>query len=114
MAAADILRSCPPGEYFFAGNREPSKPYSTFSHGKAALNRRTNAGKWRLHDLRHSAQTIMEEAGVFPHVVDRVLNHSTPGMGGRYGHHNWIAEKLDALEKLADLIAKIVEDSATA
>jgi hypothetical protein len=35
-------------------------------------------------------------------------------MGGRYGHHNWIAEKLDALEKLADLIAKIVEDSATA
>jgi hypothetical protein len=56
----------------------------------------------------------MEEAGVFPHVVDRVLNHSTPGMGGRYGHHNWITEKLDALERLATLLANIVEGGTAA
>jgi hypothetical protein len=51
----------------------------------------------------------MEEAGVLPHIVDRVLNHSTPGMAGRYGHHNWIEEKRDALERLATLLRTIVE-----
>jgi hypothetical protein len=50
----------------------------------------------------------MEEVGVLPHVVDRVLNHSTPGIGGRYGHPNWITEKLDALERLAALVFDIV------
>jgi integrase len=114
VAAADILRSCPDGEYFFPGQRDPSKPYSTFTHGKAALDRHTNTGNWWLHCLRHTAQTVMEEAGVLPHVVDRVLNHSTPGMAGRYGRHNWVEEKRDALERLAAFITKIVEGSASA
>jgi hypothetical protein len=53
-------------------------------------------------------------AGVLPHVIEKVLNHATPGIAGVYQHHNWLEEKRDALEKLAALLASIVEGSATA
>jgi hypothetical protein len=47
-------------------------------------------------------------------VVEKVLNHVTPGIAGVYQHHNWLEEKRDAMEKLADLIAKIVEGNTAA
>jgi hypothetical protein len=30
---------------------------------------------WRLHDLRRTVATRMNELGVLPHVVEAVLNH---------------------------------------
>jgi integrase len=109
QAAAEILRSCPDGEWFFPGFRDPRKPFTTFGHAKAALDRRTNTGRWKLHFARHTAQTIMEEIGIRPDIIDRCLNHSTGGMAGRYGHHTWEEEKRDALERLATLLKSIVE-----
>jgi integrase len=103
-----ILGASPDGQWFFPGERDPSRPFRSFTHGKEALDRRTNTAPWRIHDLRHTAQTIMEEIGVLPHVVDQVLNHKTPGMRGRYGHHNWIEEKKDALTRLATAVFDIV------
>jgi hypothetical protein len=112
-AAAAVLRSCPEGEWFFAGSRD-GQPYWNFARHKTELDRQLNIPHWTLHDLRRTAATLMVRAGVLPHVVEKVLNHVTPGIAGVYQHHNWLEEKRDALERLARLLAKIVEGSATA
>ena len=44
--------------------------------------RREVRGVWRLHDLRRTVATGMQAAGVLPHTVAAVLNHSTAGLFG--------------------------------
>jgi hypothetical protein len=51
----------------------------------------------------------MTRAGVLPHVVEKVLNHVTPGIAGVYQHHNWLEEKKAAMEALAQLLTSIVK-----
>jgi integrase len=55
-------------------------------------------GHWTLHDLRRTAATLMERAGVLPHVIEATLNHKVRGVAGVYRRHNFIEEKLAALE----------------
>lgn len=61
-----------------------------------------------LHDLRRTAATLMERAGVLPHVIEAVLNHKVRGVAGVYRRHNFVEEKRDALERLANCIHGIV------
>jgi integrase len=67
-----------------------------------------NIPHWTLHDLRRTAATLMERAGVLPHVIDKVLNHVTRGVAGVYARHNYIEEKRDAVERLSALLHEIV------
>jgi len=54
---------------------------------------------WTIHDLRRTAGTLMEEAGVPPHVIDLgVLHQKRKGISRTYMHHNYTAEKKDAVE----------------
>ena len=46
--------------------------------------------------LEHSAMREVE-----PHVAERVLNHTQPGVAGVYDRHAYLHEKRDALEKWA-------------
>ena len=50
----------------------------------------------------------MERAGVLPHVIEAVLNHKVRGVAGVYRRHNFVEEKRDALERLANCIHGIV------
>ena len=50
----------------------------------------------------------MARAGVSSDIAERVLGHVIPGVRGVYDRHSYITEKLDALEKLAALISKIL------
>jgi integrase len=104
--ALELLASCPEGEWYFPGDR--SEVYSAFSNGKEELDALTNVEGWRLHDLRRTAATLMERAGVLPHVIEATLNHKVRGVAGVYRRHNFIEEKTDALEKLSALLHDIV------
>lgn len=56
---------------------------------------------WRLHDLRRTAASGMARLGVAPHVVEKVLNHSTGQLGGLaavYIRHGFQDEKRAALD----------------
>jgi integrase len=103
-AAAGLLASCPPGEWYFAGRRK--EPYSAWTRGKSELDALLNIEHWVLHDLRRTAATLMERAGVLPHVIDKTLNHVARGVAGVYARHNYIEEKKAALEALASLLAQ--------
>lgn len=65
------------------------------------------------HDLRRSAATLMEEAGVSPFVVGHVLNHvsiTKASITSRvYARYNYEKEKREALDILAARVAAIIE-----
>jgi integrase len=67
--------------------------------------------RWTVHDLRRTSRSLMSRAGVQPDVAERVLGHAIPGVRGTYDRHEYLAEKRDALEKLAGLIDSIINPS---
>jgi integrase len=98
-------------------------PFSAFGKSKAALDkavldamrRREPKGtkaaplpNWTLHDLRRTAKTLMARAGVRPDISERVLGHVIAGVEGTYDRHSYADEKRDALEKLAAMIERIL------
>lgn len=57
------------------------------SHTFRAILERAGLPRVRFHDLRHTAATLLLEAGVHPRVVAERLGHSTPALVmNTYGH----------------------------
>ena len=66
---------------------------------------------WRLHDLRRTAVTGMNELGVLPHIVETVVNHvdgHKAGVDGTYNRALYESETRLALEKWAEHVEVIV------
>jgi integrase len=63
---------------------------------------------WTVHDLRRTARSLMSRAGVRPDIAERVIGHAIPGVAGVYDRHAYLAEKKEALEKLAAEVRAIV------
>lgn len=68
---------------------------------------------WRVHDLRRTVVTGMNELRILPHVVEAVVNHvsgdAKRGVAGRYNHAQYNPEKRQALDLWAAHIMAIVE-----
>jgi integrase len=94
------------------------KPFNGYSKAKikldAVIAKHRRAAKlkpmpeWHLHDLRRTARSLMSRAGVSSDIAEMVLGHKLSGVRGVYDRHSYAAEKRDALEKLAGLIALIL------
>jgi integrase len=110
-AALALIEAQPKGaDYVF-----PSKAgtaFSGFGEGKAALVIARSMSRWTLHDLRRTAKTLMQRAGVRPDISERVIGHVITGVEGIYDRHDYEAEKRDALEKLAALLDRIINPPA--
>jgi integrase len=81
---------------------------------KADLDRRMRAllgelEPWVIHDLRRTARSLMARAGVARDHAERVLGHALPGIEGTYDRHGYVAEKAQALRRLAAEVSRIVE-----
>ena len=92
-----------------------STPFSGFSNPKAELDKELieamdgeDVPHWQLHDLRRTAKTLMQRAGVEPHISERVLGHIIPGVEGVYDRNPYLPQKRDALERLAAEIRRIL------
>jgi integrase len=107
---------------FVFTSRGGKVPFSGFSKAKAALDeaiaqrrkeaRRPAMSPWTVHDLRRTARSLMSRAGVSTDVAERVLGHKIAGVRGVYDRHEYAAEKRDALERLAALVAQILDPPA--
>jgi integrase len=104
---------------FVFSTTDGDRPFSGYSKAKAALDKeiatlRKNEGRepmpaWQLsRDVRRTAKTLMARAGVRPDISERVLAHVIPGVEGIYDRYEYVAEKKDALERLASLIGRIL------
>jgi integrase len=95
------------------------RPFSGYSKAKAALDRelaalRKREGRqlmrpWTMQrDVRRTARTLLTRVGVPSEFAERVVAHEIPGVEGVYNRYEYVAEKHDALTKLAALIDRIV------
>ena len=82
---------------------------SGFSKWKRQLDQASGVKHWRLHDVRRTVSTGLARLEVPPHVIERVLNHTTGTFGGVAGTYNRFAyesEKRAALSVWAEHILK--------
>jgi integrase len=67
--------------------------------------------EWTFHDLRRTAATGMAKLGFPPHVVDKVLNHSTGtirGVAAVYNRFLYLDERHAALEAWGRYVDNLV------
>ncbi len=57
-----------------------------------------------VHDLRRTFRSLLAELGTSEHIAERCLNHKVQGLVGIYDRHNYLDERREALNKLADLV----------
>ena len=89
--------------------REPSKPLH--NPRKAFMRVLKAAGieeHVRIHDLRHSAASLMAQAGVSLYLIQQTLGHSTPVMTQRYAH---IGD--DPLRAAVQRVGDVIEAATT-
>jgi integrase len=117
IAAQDEVVGNP---YLFPGNErkrqhpksDRSKPphFNAWSKSKPKFDKALPADmpRWTIHDLRRTARSLMSRAGVSSEHAERVLGHVIGGVEGVYDRHSYMDEKAGALEKLAQLIDRII------
>jgi hypothetical protein len=97
-------------------------PVSGFGKAKANLDNlindlRTKNGigpmpAWRIHDLRRTMVTIMnEKLAVPPHIVEAVVNHTSglakAGVAGVYNRALYLSDRRKALDTWSDYVLAI-------
>jgi integrase len=110
---------------FTTGRRGTEMPVSGFSHGReriaAAMAEISGAevapfAPFTLHDLRRSAATGMAALGIAPHVVDKILNHSSgkiTGVAKIYNRFEYLPERRAALEAWGRHVESLVRPTAS-
>ena len=64
-----------------------------------------------MHDIRRTVASGMAEIGIAPHVIEKVLNHSTgqiSGVAAVYNRHGYLREKTDALSAWARALEAVI------
>lgn len=89
------------------------RPVSGFSKMKLALDGEDpKVTDWHIHDLRRTAATMMAKAGVAPHVLAAILNHtpgSTQGVTMIYNRFRYLDERRAALEQWGKHVTELAE-----
>lgn len=92
---------------------------SGFSKARIALDKKleslkggSDVQRWTIHDLRRTAATGMAALKVPPHIVERVLNHTSGkdvgGLVGIYQHFEYVEERRQALIDWAGYINELI------
>ncbi|NAX46514.1 tyrosine-type recombinase/integrase [Photobacterium halotolerans] len=61
-----------------------------------------------VHDLRRTCRTLLAKQGTPGHVAERCLNHKLKGVEGIYDQYDYLEERREALNKLAEKLSNIV------
>ena len=101
-------------EFVFPARGNDETTISGFSKMKRAFDETSGVIDWTLHDLRRTAATHMASLGVAPHVIERILNHTSGTLGGVAGIYNrfsYLQDMRSALELWATHVGNIVGNS---
>lgn len=115
QAAQEVLATLPRSASGLIFTSNDKTAIGGFSRLKIRLDEtitRLNKGKelpqWTWHDIRRSVASGMAAMEIQPHVIEAVLNHRSgviSGVARTYNRHSYFAEKKDALERWARLVA---------
>jgi integrase len=93
-------------ELAFAG--DSGGVLSGFSKFKAALDKASGVHGWRLHDLRRTFASGLQELGVDQITIHACLNHQLPGLSGVYLRAELEAAKAAAVRDWSAELQRIV------
>ena len=116
-AIKKLLPRCKDGFVFSSdGGKKPlegfGKPKDELDAKIAEIRRREKRPPmpaWTFHDLRRTARTIMAELKIDRDTAEAVLGHTKGGVEGTYNRDRYMAEKTEALTKLAAYIGRITK-----
>jgi integrase len=93
----------------------PVKKLPHLHHAQKAFERLVERSgvKFRGHDLRRTAASLMVGGGVPRLVVSKILNHVETGITAVYDRHGYDAEKRAALDFWGDRLEAIIKDGTT-
>jgi integrase len=63
---------------------------------------------WKNHDIRRTVRTRLSRLQISEEAREAVLAHARPGIKGVYDHHEYLEEKIEALNLWADALRGIV------
>ena len=109
-AAMAILKKIPRQQrnpYVIVGDKQGS-PRSDLKKPWAAIVREAGLPGLRLHDLRHSFDSIGAGASLGLPIIGRLLGHSTPSTTQRYAHLD-----ADPMHRAADTIGALISAALT-
>lgn len=104
--AVDLIGTGEAAELVFPG--DPGKKISGFSKHKKALDTACGVKGWRLHDLRRTFASGLQDLGVDEMTIKACLNHSLGGLSEVYMRATLEPQKSEALRQWADQVDKIV------
>jgi integrase len=90
-------------------------PFSGWSRSKQRLDGRAGIEPWRLHDLRRTMVTGMNEMGTQPHIVEAIVNHISghrSGVAGVYNRALYLEERRQPLDSWADHVVALLKTNA--
>lgn len=108
-AAMAILSSLPRGttEAFVLSTTDGKRPSSAFNKRKTLLDEASGVTGWTLHDLRRTVRSKLSELGIPWEVARRIVGHRVDSLDATYDRHDYLAEKREALGRLADHIVAL-------
>jgi integrase len=96
--------------FVFPARGNSDRTFSGFTKLKRRLDAASGVDEWTLHDLRRTGATTMARLDIAPHVIERILNHSTGTLGGIAGIYNrfkYLPEMRGGLERWAQHIEQL-------
>jgi integrase len=99
-------------EYVFPARGKLERPFSGYSPAKRALDALCPINAWTLHDLRRTGATGLGNLGVAPHIIERILNHSSEsfdGVSGLYNRAKYLPQMREALALWAAHVKRVVK-----
>jgi len=99
------------------GERVTDRPVNGWGPAKKRIDEISGVTGWRLHDLRRTLVTGMnEELNVDPHIIEAVVNHMSgsarAGIAGIYNKAEYLPQRKVALESWANHIMGLVGGEA--
>jgi integrase len=111
-AALSLIKATPmigeEGDLVFSFNG--ARPMS-MNHGdkKDLMDQLAGVTNWRLHDLRRVHRSLLSRCRVPFEVAERLLGHAQPLIARTYDRHSHLPAMLEAVEKVAAEVERIVE-----
>ena len=93
--------------FVFPSSKLVDRPIEWVQRVNARVRQTANVD-FRPHDLRRTAATSLEELGVMPHVISKILNHRTQGVTKVYARYGYEREKRAAMERWGREVERIL------
>ena len=106
----EVLSTVPHQTGLLFPGREQNKPYNGGGKQKWLMDKELKLPHFTLHDLRRTFATKLAELGVAPHIVERLLNHSSGTISGvaaiynRFEYREEMRTAIQAWEKRLRII----------